>query len=77
MATASPVVVSALYSQGGRTYARMYEPRGHESRVSIKYSMEQARLTEVDLAGEEGGLLSGPLDFRPWQTRTIRIEPLK
>jgi hypothetical protein len=39
--------------------------------------MEQARLTEVDLAGEEGGLLSGPLDFRPWQTRTIRIEPLK
>ncbi len=43
----------------------------------LGYRPEKARLTEVDLAGREGGTVSGRLAFRPWQIRTVRIEPLE
>jgi hypothetical protein len=78
------VLVSALYSKQGKSYVRMYEYRGRESRASLKYLLGKARLTEVDLAERGGKTLSAisPADesesliFRPWQIRTICIEPL-
>ena len=73
----SDVVVSALYNKEGKNYVRMYEYRGHDSRASLNYLQGKARLTEVDLAGREGEALSGSLTFRPWQIRTVWIEPLK
>jgi alpha-mannosidase len=75
--TSSDVVVSALYSKEGKSYVRMYEYGGRDSRASLDYLLGKARLTEVDLAGREGEALSGLLTFRPWQIRTVRIEPLK
>jgi alpha-mannosidase len=76
-AASSDVVVSALYNKGGKSYVRMYEYRGRNGRASLDYLRGRARLTEVDLAGREGEVLSGPLTFRPWQIRTVRIEPSK
>lgn len=78
------VLVSALYGKQGKSYVRMYEYRGRESRASLKYLLGKARLTEVDLAERGGKTLSAisPADesesliFRPWQIRTICIEPL-
>jgi alpha-mannosidase len=75
---ASPdVILSALYSHGGRIYARMYEHRGRGGRVSLSYLLGRARLTEADLAEQKRQEVSSSLDFRPWQIKTIRIEPLK
>ncbi len=71
------VVVSALYSEEGRMYVRLYEHQGRSSRVSLEYLTGRARLTEVDLLGREGEAVSDTLSFRPWQVRTVRIEPLK
>jgi len=73
----SGVLVSAVYSEGGRTYVRMYEHQGRNSRVPFNYLLGRANLTEVDLAGNEMGSVTPLLAFRPWQIRTIRIEPLK
>jgi hypothetical protein len=71
------VLVSALYSKQGKSYVRMYEYGGRESRASLKYLLGKARLAEVDLAERGGKTVSESLVFRPWQIRTIRIEPLK
>ncbi|HUU20419.1 MAG TPA: hypothetical protein VMW72_24940 [Sedimentisphaerales bacterium] len=73
----SDVVVSALYSREGKSYVRMYEYRGCNSRASLDYLPGTARLAEVDLAGRDGEAVSGSLTFRPWQIHTVRIEPLK
>ena len=73
----SDVILSALYSHEGRVYARMYEHRGRGGRVSLSCLLGRARLTEADLAERERQEVSSSLDFRPWQIKTIRIEPLK
>ncbi len=79
------VLVSALYSKQGKSYVRMYEYQGRESRASLKYLPGKARLTEVNLAEGPGfagtqrdsRTVSESLVFRPWQIRTIGIEPLE
>jgi len=73
----SDVLVSALYSQGGRAYVRMYEHRGHSSEVRVHYLRGRARLTEVTLANREVEAVSGALAFQPWQVKTVCIEPLR
>jgi len=73
----SDVVVSALYNEKGKSYVRMYECLGRDSQASLSYLPGKARLTEVDLAGREGEVLSGSLTFRLWQIHTVRIEPLR
>lgn len=75
-AGSSDVIVSAFYHQDAGSYVRMYEYRGREGRASLDYLAGKARFTEVDLAGREGQAVSGLLTFRPWQIRTIRIDPL-
>jgi len=71
------VVVSALYSKQGKSYVRMYEYQGQQGRALLKYMLGKARLAEVDLAERESKAVSESLVFRPWQIRTVRIEPLK
>ncbi len=73
----SDVILSALYHEKGRVYARLYEHRGRASEVSVGHLLGKVKLTEVSLAGQEVEPISGLLTFRPWQIRTIRIEPLK
>ncbi len=75
--SSSDVMLSALYNEKGRAYARLYEHRGRPSQVSVKCLVGEAKLTEVDLAGREIEPVSGPLAFRPWQIRTVCIEPLE
>ncbi|UCC97768.1 MAG: hypothetical protein JSW66_18230 [Phycisphaerales bacterium] len=75
-AGSSDVVVSALYNEAGKSYVRMYEYRGRGGRALLRYLPGKARLTAVDLAGREGEAVSGSLMFRPWQIRTVRIDPL-
>ncbi len=70
------VIVSALYDEGGKTYIRMHEYRGRDSRASLRYRSGKARLTEVDFAGRGSEAVTDPLTFRPWQIRTVRIDPL-
>jgi len=75
-AGSSDVIVSALYHKDAGSYIRMYEYRGREGKASLDYLAGKARFTEVDLAGLEGQAVSGLLTFRPWQIRTVRINPL-
>jgi hypothetical protein len=39
--------------------------------------MSKAQMTEVDLAGGELSVVSGTLDFKPWQIKTVRITPTR
>jgi hypothetical protein len=55
----------------------MYEYRGYEGNASLDYLAGKARFTEVDLSEHERQAVSGSLTFRPWQIRTVRIDPLK
>ena len=74
---ASPdAIVTALYTTGGRTYARLFDYQGRAAQVAVRYLKGRARLVEVDLAGHEKGTVTLPLALRPWQFRTVRIEPL-
>jgi len=43
----------------------------------LRYLKGPARLADVDLAGNETKLIASPLALRPWQFRTVRIEPLR
>jgi len=74
--TSTNVVVSALYCKEGKSYLRMYEYQGRNSNVPVDYLPGRTRLTKVDFAGRGGETVSGPLNFRPWQIQTVRIEPL-
>jgi len=73
-------IVSALYRRGGKTYVRMYEYQGRQSEGSLKYlpgeSSRQVGM-ETDFAGNERAAVFGLLTFRPWQIRTMCIEPVK
>jgi len=71
------VIVSALYGEGAGSCVRLYEYQGIDGIASLKYLLGLAQLTEVDLAGQEGKVVSEPLTFRPWQIRTFRIKPLR
>ena len=74
---ASPdAMVTALYSAGGRTYVRLFEYQGRATRAELRYLKGRARLTEVDLAGNEKGPVNAPVALGPWQFRTLRIDPL-
>jgi hypothetical protein len=72
--TSENVILSSLYSQGGKTYARMYEYQGRSGTAQVRYLRSRARLKEVDLLGNGDTEVSESLAFRPWQIRTLRIE---
>lgn len=72
--TGDGVVLSALYTQDGPTFARLYEYRGEATEASLALVGGEVRLVEVDLSGQEIGPVVNPLPFRPWQIRTFRVE---
>ena len=67
------VILSSLYSEGGKIYARMYEYQGRNGTARVRHS----RLTEVDLLGNGTKVVGEFLEFHPWQIRTFRVEPGK
>ena len=72
---ASPeVIVSALYSEAGRIFTRLYEHRGEPASAGLRYLKGAARFTEVSLAGQDLGPTGPRLSFRPWQIRTVRVD---
>jgi hypothetical protein len=66
-------LLSALYMRQGRTYARLYEYRGQETSVSLRWLGHLAALTEVDLRERPRGALGHTLPLGPWQVRTVRL----
>jgi hypothetical protein len=75
LAADSPdVLATAVYSDGGKIHVRLWEHSGRGARAALRYLPGKARLTEVDLAGRTLGPADGPLEFRPWQFRTIRLD---
>ena len=73
--SSSDVIASAFLNLNDDIYVRMYEHRGRSCQVSLDYKMSQAQMTEVDLAGRELSVVSGVLNFKPWQIKTVRITP--
>jgi len=71
--TSDNVMLSALYPEGGRVYARLYEYRGLYGSAEIVPVHVAAGLTEVDLMGAHGHAAPNPLHFSPWQIRTVRL----
>ena len=69
------VLLSALYSENGRVVARLYESQGRPGISPIHYLSGTARVTEVDLLGRGQTEVPGSLAFKPWQFRTVRVEP--
>lgn len=69
------VLLSALYSEDGKIFARLYESQGQTGNATMRYLPGPARLTEVDLLGRGQVPAARELIFRPWQFRTVRIEP--
>jgi alpha-mannosidase len=70
-------ILTALYPEAGQTYARVFDYQGHDAQVDVRYLKGRTRLVEVDLAGNAKGPVTSPLLLRPWQFRTVRIEPLR
>src|SRR5208283_4823375 len=68
------VLLSALYPEGGRILARLYEYEGRAGEATIAAVTGQAGLAEVDLLGANPRPAASPLTFRPWQIRTVRIQ---
>lgn len=68
-------LVTALYTAGGKLHVRMWEQHGRPGKATLSYRRGGARLTEIDLAGKAIRATGASLAFRPWQIRTIRVEP--
>jgi alpha-mannosidase len=73
--SSSDVIASAFLNLDDDIYVRMYEHQGRSCQVSLDYKMSQAQMSEVDLAGRELSAVSGVLNFKPWQIKTVRITP--
>jgi hypothetical protein len=73
--TSENVILSSLYSQDSKIYARMYEHQGRSGTAQMRMMHGGARFKEVNLLGVGDAEVSESLTFRPWQIRTIRVEP--
>jgi hypothetical protein len=69
------ILLSALYPENGRLYARLYESVGTGGETAITARNGKARLWTTDLSGHSEQPAANPLAFHPWQFRTFRIEP--
>lgn len=67
------IIVSALYPSGGKTFIRMYESHGEEGQVQFQYLNGKGNSVETNLNGQEIGIASPVLHFRPWQFRTFKF----
>jgi alpha-mannosidase len=69
------VILSALYHENNRLHLRLYESAGQPAVANVAWLPDKARLVEVDLLGRGDAATEGTLAFRPWQFRTLRLEP--
>lgn len=69
------VIVSAFYPKDGRALVRLFEHSGREAKVKPRYVPGSARLEQVNLAGNPIEEAVETLAFRPWEFKTLRIEP--
>ncbi|UCD50268.1 MAG: hypothetical protein JSW27_22410 [Phycisphaerales bacterium] len=67
-------LLSALYSDAGKVYLRLYEHQGRKSQMSLQYAPGQASFVETDLVGNTLRPFSSPATLKPWQIRTIKLE---
>ncbi len=66
-------LVSALASNRGQIFLRMYEHSGQSAAALVRVA-DLPRLTEVDLAGSPRGAVASPAPIRPWQILTLRLD---
>ncbi len=68
------VLLSALYSEGGKILARLYECEGRDQNATLTRRDRPALLKATDLLGRGDEAVKNPIAFHPWQFRTLRIE---
>jgi hypothetical protein len=68
------IILSALYTQGGKPFIRFYESKGSKDILNLKFQPGPARLTEVDLSGNGHDSGISPFFFRPWEIKTFRLD---
>jgi alpha-mannosidase len=73
----SNVIASALFNDRGKTCLRMYEHRGKQSKLDVEYTLGKADWREVDLKGDKLDSHSNPMNWNPWQIKTLYLKELK
>lgn len=68
------IIMSAFYTIKGKPYIRFYEQYGTKSELDLKYLNKKSFLNEVNLSGDDLGMVNSPIIFQPWQIRTFRLE---
>ena len=68
------VLLSALYSENGNVFARLYESQGRAGASPVQIMRGKARTIEVDLLGRGQEEVKGSLAFKAWQFRTFRLD---
>jgi len=72
--SAPDIILSALYTQGGKSFIRFYESKGAKGELQFNYLNGTAGIKEVDLRGKELSNSVSSLVFHPWQIKTFRLE---
>ena len=67
-------ILTALYPDGGRTFARFCEYSGAAAEVALQWMGRPATLTPTDLRHRPTAAASEIVRLRPWQVRTLRID---
>ena len=75
--TSEHILLSALYPDNGRVYARLFNCGGEGAETSISCLEGKAPLQTTDLLGHGEQPAPNPLSFHPWQFRTFRVEPAR
>ena len=70
----SDAMVSALYHRQGKTFIRVYDYRGTGGRLTLTCAGHPARVTEVDLAGNDRAAATSSFPVKPWEIKTIKME---
>jgi alpha-mannosidase len=68
------IILSALYTQGGKPFIRFYESQGSKDDIKLKFQPVPADFIEVDLSGNEKDSENSPFLFLPWQIKTFRLD---
>ncbi len=67
------ILLSALYPENGRVYARLYECSGQSGQATARLRNGSGTFSLTDLLGTPGRPVSFPVPFHPWQFQTFAI----